>query len=40
MNNGKLNEKIIDSYYEILKNPEIKYSKDKEKLRLYKEVEK
>lgn len=39
VNNGKLNEKIIDSYYEILKNPEIKYSKDKEKLRLYKEVE-
>ncbi|AWB30803.1 type I-B CRISPR-associated protein Cas8b/Csh1 [Clostridium botulinum] len=37
VNNGKLNNKIIDSYYEILKNPEIKYSK--EKLRLYKEIE-
>lgn len=39
INNGKLNDEIIDSYYEILKNPEIKYSKDKEKLRLYKEIE-
>ncbi|WP_291560587.1 MULTISPECIES: type I-B CRISPR-associated protein Cas8b/Csh1 [unclassified Clostridium] len=39
INNGKLNDDIIDSYYEILKNPEIKYSKDKEKLRLYKEIE-
>lgn len=39
VNNGKLNEKVIDSYYEILKKPELKYSKDKEKLRLYKEVE-
>lgn len=37
VNNGKLNDEVIDSYYEILKNPEIKYSK--EKLRLYKEVE-
>ncbi|NEU06061.1 type I-B CRISPR-associated protein Cas8b/Csh1 [Clostridium senegalense] len=37
VDNGKLNDEVIDSYYEILKNPEIKYSK--EKLRLYKEVE-
>ncbi|NFN86781.1 type I-B CRISPR-associated protein Cas8b/Csh1 [Clostridium sporogenes] len=37
VNNGKLNDEVIDSYYEILKNPEIKYSK--EKLRLYKEIE-
>ncbi|MBU5593326.1 type I-B CRISPR-associated protein Cas8b/Csh1 [Clostridium sp. MSJ-4] len=39
INNGKLNDELIESYYEILKNPEIKYSKDKEKLRLYKEIE-
>ncbi|PIH04139.1 type I-B CRISPR-associated protein Cas8b/Csh1 [Clostridium combesii] len=37
VNNGKLNDEVIDSYYEILKTPEIKYSK--EKLRLYKEIE-
>ncbi|MBY6956944.1 type I-B CRISPR-associated protein Cas8b/Csh1, partial [Clostridium botulinum] len=37
VNNGKLNNKIIDSYYEILKKPEIKYSK--EKRRLNKEIE-
>ncbi|BAQ13944.1 putative CRISPR-associated protein Cas8 [Clostridium botulinum] len=37
VNNGKLNDVVIDSYYEILKIPEIKYSK--EKLRLYKEIE-
>lgn len=37
--NGKLNEKIIDDYYEILKNPEKNILKNKEKLRLYKEIE-
>ena len=37
VNNRKLNNNIIDSYYEVLKNLELKYNK--EKLRLYKEIE-
>ncbi|EJP6472482.1 type I-B CRISPR-associated protein Cas8b/Csh1 [Clostridium botulinum] len=37
VNNGKLNEEVVDSYYKILKSPEVKYSK--EKLRLYREIE-
>lgn len=41
ISNGKLTEAIIDNYYEILKNPRIKYkdSKDKEKLKMYELIE-
>lgn len=35
--NKKINNDVLDKYYEILKNPELKYNK--EKLRLYKEIE-
>ncbi len=38
VNNGKLNNEVIDKYYEILKNPLIKYKKPKAK-KLYKELE-
>lgn len=38
INNGKLENDIIDKYYEILKNPLIKYTKPKAK-KLYEEVE-
>lgn len=38
VNNGKLKDEIIDKYYEILKNPLIKYTKPKAK-KLYEEVE-
>lgn len=39
INNGKLKDEIIDKYYEILKNPLIKYTKPKAR-QLYEEVEK
>ncbi|MBW4827366.1 MAG: type I-B CRISPR-associated protein Cas8b/Csh1 [Clostridiaceae bacterium] len=38
VNNGKLKDEIIDKYYEILKNPLIKYTKPKAR-KLYEEVE-
>ncbi|MBU5268920.1 type I-B CRISPR-associated protein Cas8b/Csh1 [Clostridium sporogenes] len=38
VNNGKLTDEIIDKYYEILKNPLIKYKNAKAK-KLYEEVE-
>ncbi|WP_251862240.1 type I-B CRISPR-associated protein Cas8b/Csh1 [Clostridium sp. Marseille-Q2269] len=38
INNGKLKDEIIDKYYEILKDPLIKYTKPKAK-KLYEEVE-
>lgn len=39
VNNGKLNNKIIDDYYDILKNPLLKYNKSNAK-KLYVELEK
>ncbi|MGY0373977.1 type I-B CRISPR-associated protein Cas8b/Csh1 [Clostridium sp. JNZ J1-5] len=38
VNNGKLNNKIIDDYYDILKNPLLKYNKSNAK-KLYIELE-
>lgn len=38
INNGKLKDEIIDKYYEILKNPLIKYTNPQEK-ELYEKVE-
>lgn len=37
IDNGKLKEDIIDAYYDVLKNPTIKYKK--EKLEMYKQIE-
>lgn len=36
----KLNNKIIHNYYEVLRNPTNKYSKSKEKLKMYEDAEK
>lgn len=39
VNNGKLNDKVIEEYYKILKSPLTKYTKSKAK-KLYEEIEK
>ncbi|EJO5347122.1 type I-B CRISPR-associated protein Cas8b/Csh1 [Clostridium botulinum] len=40
VNNGKLTNEIIDKYYEILKNPLIKYGNKSKTKKLYEEIEK
>lgn len=37
--NGKLNQEIIEDYYKILANPEIKYDKDKNSRAIYQKTE-
>ncbi|KEI09640.1 CRISPR-associated protein Csh1 [Clostridium sp. K25] len=37
---GKLTNEIIHKYYEVFRNPQDKYKKDKNKLAMYKDVEK
>ncbi|MCQ2015240.1 type I-B CRISPR-associated protein Cas8b/Csh1 [Clostridium butyricum] len=39
LENGKLNDEIIDNYYNILKNPMEKYAKNKKAVVLYKSIE-
>lgn len=39
LTNGKLTNEIIDNYYEVLSNPDIKYSKSKKAMKIYKTVE-
>ncbi|MEW9939670.1 type I-B CRISPR-associated protein Cas8b/Csh1 [Clostridium butyricum] len=39
LENGKLNDEIIDNYYNILKNPIEKYAKNKKAVALYKSIE-
>ncbi|KGM94301.1 CRISPR-associated protein Csh1 [Clostridium novyi A str. 4552] len=40
VSSGKLNNEIIHNYYKVLRNPSSKYSKSKEKLKMYEEAEK
>lgn len=39
INSQKLTDEIIDNYYNVLSNPSEKYKKDKEKKKMYEEVE-
>jgi len=39
LTNGKLTDEIIDNYYDILRDPSIKYSKSKQDKELYKIIE-
>lgn len=39
LTNGKLTNEIIDNYYEVLSNPNIKYSKSKNAMKIYETVE-
>ncbi|WP_242851160.1 type I-B CRISPR-associated protein Cas8b/Csh1 [Clostridium novyi] len=40
VSSGKLNNEIIHNYYKVLRNPSNKYSKSKEKLKMYEDAEK